>query len=136
MAIDIAKLTHDALIESGCDPSIIAQLDCHSPIELNFKSQSAIKIMLFGNDSNQVQLECRLMEHVQWDLSQVAANLLPVILEPVAWSTTRATSMVMIDGVLKLSATLLEDYLTDGKHFADAIDGFYQRLVQVEQVLL
>jgi hypothetical protein len=133
MTIDIAELTRSALIHSGCDTGIIEQLDSHSPIELNFKSHPAIYIVLASE--NQVRFESRVMADLQWDIAQIAANLLHAIVEPVAWSTSRATALVQIDGVLKLSASISEEYLGDGRFFADAIDGFYKRVVQVQHIL-
>lgn len=133
MHIDLVKLTCDALIELGSDPSLIEELDHHAPIELCFDSIPPIRIEAL--EESGVILYCQLTsQETALDAARVA-DLLTVTAEFAPWVVNRAVTILDVEDTLHMNALVAPSHLCDGKTFSEALQSFYDRVVACNAVL-
>ncbi|CAK8743598.1 hypothetical protein SODG_006734 [Sodalis praecaptivus] len=78
MYVDIAALVREALLDSGCDPSLLGNFDSHSTIALDFNDMPSIYISSSDDD---IWLWSRIAEYQDTILEQCSYNLLKELLE-------------------------------------------------------
>ncbi|AUH51338.1 type III secretion system chaperone SpaK [Chromobacterium sp. ATCC 53434] len=124
-ALDIAQLVRSALQESGCDPSLLGELDGHSTIALDLHDLPSIHV---AADGDEVWLWARLTEHGDEALAQRAPELLNALLDGCGYARGGQLQLARADGALELKALLDPASLADGKRFSEALNGFFDSL--------
>lgn len=122
MYIDLVELVRGALVESGCDESLISDIDAHSTISLDFDDLPSIYINTI--DEN-VWLWSRLIEYNGNILSINATALLEKIMQGCAHAITGQQQLVSNDGYLELRSMVQPDFLESSNRFAEALDEFF-----------
>lgn len=130
--IDIAALLRGALRESGCDESLLNNFDGHSTIELECADMPSI---LISKNNSDIWLWSKIYEENSLVVQQKAADLLSLLMEECAFSTTEQLQLTMFEGHLVLKGIVKPDYLHDSKYFATALETFFERLNQFLDVL-
>lgn len=132
MNIDIISLVKDALAHSGCENKFPQDLDPHAGIHLNFASTPAISI---ENVEDSVVLHCCLAEYAAALCSCPVSAVLETVAERAPWAKNHTVSLLDEGGELYLTAVVAEPHLRDGETFAAAIDGFYERIARLREVI-
>lgn len=130
--IDIATLLRGALRESGCDESLLNNFDGHSTIELECADMPSI---LISKNNNDVWLWAKIYEENSLVVQQKAAELLSLLMEECAFSTTDQLQLTLFESHLVLKGIVKPEYLNDSKNFAIALETFFERLNQFLDVL-
>lgn len=131
---DISSLLTAALLEMGCDPALIAELDAHSDIVLDFHDMPSIHLL---NDGESVRLWAALGErHNYRQLLETSGGRIALELtEPQAYAVGGALMLQIHDETLQATALVHPDYLSDSKVFGEALNAFFARLTAFNQII-
>ncbi|WP_380178181.1 SPI-1 type III secretion system chaperone SpaK [Kalamiella sp. sgz302252] len=122
MYIDLVSLVRDALRESGCDESLISDIDAHSTISLDFEDYPSIFISSIDDG---IWLWSRLCEDNGNILQVYAAPLLEKIMQGCAFSLTGQLQLASNENYLELRGIVQPASLENGARFAEALDEFF-----------
>ena len=122
--LDISQLVEDALLHSGCDKGMIAPLDSHSTIALDFHWSPTIYVSRREVD---IWLWCRLTEYHESNFNFYAADLLKEQMKKQAFLRSDHLNLNENEGHLELSGLIHASYLENGVEFAKALEGFLER---------
>ncbi|TFZ48687.1 SPI-1 type III secretion system chaperone SpaK [Serratia proteamaculans] len=132
--LDISQLTHSALEESGCDPSVIAKLDNHSTIALDLNNLPAIHISV--EDDDDVWLWSLLGENSEELVKVRSTELLQELMQGCHFARSTQFQLATQDSELVLKVLIHPKYLTDGVVFSEALNGFFEQLERFCESLL
>jgi len=130
--IDIAALLREALRESGCDESLLNNFDGHSTIELECTDMPSV---LLSNNDGDIWLWAKLCEESTSLIAQKGGELLALLMEPCAFSTTDQLQLMALEGVIMLKGLVKPEHLYDGAAFAAALEEFFEQLNKFIEVL-
>jgi hypothetical protein len=130
MQIDLPQLVKQGLHHLGCDAGLIAKLDGHSAITLDFDQLPSL--LITWQD-----------EHV-WFWSRVAdysAAVLAHHSHPILQELMRADESILgghpglcvTEGMLELRALVAPAYLESGEQFGEALSLFFERITSLTQ---
>ncbi|MFT4463805.1 MAG: SPI-1 type III secretion system chaperone SpaK [Sodalis sp. (in: enterobacteria)] len=108
MYVDIAALVREALLDSGCDPSLLGNFNSHSTIALDFNDMPSIYISSSDDD---IWLWSRIAEYQDTILEQCSYKLLKELLEGTEYIRGGHFSLAENESYLELKALLLPWYL-------------------------
>lgn len=131
--LDIAQLVRAALEESGCDPSLVGELDSHSTIALDLHELPSIYI---STQDDEVWLWSLIGDHSDAVIAQRGGELLQALMQGCAFARGGQLQLAEQDGSLALKALVHADYLGDGSRFSDALNGFFDALERFSGSLL
>ncbi|WP_440029666.1 SPI-1 type III secretion system chaperone SpaK [Chromobacterium amazonense] len=131
--LDTAQLVRAALDESGCDPSLVGELDSHSTIALELDELPSICI---STQNDEVWLWSLIGDHSDVVIAQRGGELLQALMQGCAFARGGQLQLAEQDGSLALKALVHSDYLGDGRRFSDALNGFFDALVRFSGSLL
>lgn len=132
MYVDIATLVREALLDSGCDPSLLSNFDSHSTIALDFNDLPSIYI---SSQEEDIWLWSRIAEFNENTLAQRAPVLLNELMQGVEFIRGEQFQLSQNEGYLELKALLNPQCLTSGANFAVALSGFFERLERFVEVM-
>ncbi|WP_074011926.1 SPI-1 type III secretion system chaperone SpaK [Candidatus Sodalis sp. SoCistrobi] len=132
MYVDIAALVREALLDSGCDPSLLGSFDSHSTIALDFNDMPSIYISSSDDD---IWLWSRIAEYQDPLLEQCSYGLLKELLEGAEYIRGGHFSLAENENYLELKALLLPWCLENKQNFASALSGFFERLERFTKAL-
>lgn len=132
MYVDIAALVREALLDNGCDPSLLGNFDSHSTIALDFNDMPSVYISSSDDD---IWLWSRIAEYQDTILEQCSYNLLKELLEGAEYIRGRHFSLAENESYLELKALLLPWCLENKQNFASALSGFFERLERFTKAL-
>lgn len=123
--LDIADLVKSALVEVGCDPSLIGTLDGHSTIVLDFHDLPSIYITAMDEG---VWIWSRIVDYHEAVLNNRAANILRELMKPSDYILNGFSSLCEGERELEFKVLVKEHYLSEGRLFAKALNGFFDRV--------
>ncbi|BAE75364.1 Surface presentation of antigens protein SpaK [Sodalis glossinidius str. 'morsitans'] len=132
MYVDIAALVREALLDSGCDPSLLGSFDSHSTIALDFNDMPSIYISSSDDD---IWLWSRIADYQETLIEQCSYKLLKDLLEGAEYIRGGHFSLAENEGYLELKALLQPWCLENKQNFASALSGFFERLERFTKVL-
>ena len=122
MNIDIVSLVRDALVESGCDESLLDDFDAYSTISLDFEKSPSLLISMVDDN---VWIWSKICEAHEIILHHSASTILEKIMGGCQFSMTGQLQLTQNDGYLELRGMVHPDYLESSQRFADALDEFF-----------
>lgn len=122
MNIDIVSLVREALVESGCDESLLDDFDAHSTISLDFEKSPSLLISMVDDN---VWIWSKICEAHETILRHSASTILEKIMGGCRFSMTGQLQLTQNDGYLELRGMVHPDYLESSQRFADALDEFF-----------
>lgn len=129
--IDIAALVRESLRAGGCDASLLNNFDGHSTILLDFDDMPGILVSVVDR---RVVLWSQLCDYNDHVLSQVAAQLLRLLMQPEKYSITGQLQLAIEENITVLKCVLEESCLNETL-FGDALETFYLSLRRYCEVL-
>lgn len=114
----------------GCDPSLIGELDSHSPIELSFDNTPSIYV---NATEDGVWLICQVTQCTEEQVRVRAEQLLMSVLMPRSWVDGEFAMMGWSEDTLLLKARASAEALNEVKIFADAVGDFYDLVGAVSE---
>lgn len=129
---DIAELVQEALLEIGCDPTLLGKIDSHSTIALDFHDRPSIFV---SQKEDEVWLWARLTEHHADAFDQLSPALLKGLMKGYAFIRAEHPSLVVNEGYVELKALIHEGYLNEGARFAEALNGFFECTESFSQII-
>lgn len=123
MNIDIASLVRVALIESGCDESLLGDFDAHSTISLDFENSPSLLISMVDDN---VWIWSKMFEAHETYLHHRAGVILEKVMSGCQFSITGQLQVKQNDGYLELLGMVHPSYLESSARFADALDEFFR----------
>lgn len=120
--IDIAQLVSSAMDCSGCDSSLIGEIDGHSTIALDLYSLPCIYISVTDND---VWIWSQLGADSMIVFKQRAYEICQAVMRGCQFSRGGQLQLSEQDGELTLKMLVHTNYLSDGEKFLNALNGFY-----------
>lgn len=130
--LDIAELLREALRHSGCTDKQLGHFDSHSTIEMHMKDLPAINV---GYVDEEVWVWASVTEIGPQLLRHAAADLLQILLQGCLWSRSGQLHLCDVEGQLELRLLSNEKALSDGEHFAQALDHFVAVLEELCGIL-
>lgn len=121
--MDLAVLVEGALLEMGCDSSLLGKIDSHSTIALDFNGRPSIYVSEKDGD---IWLWSRIFEHHDEAFDQLAPKLLKELMHGYEFIRGEHLALVINDGYFELKALVHSNCLVDGKSFAQALNGFFE----------
>lgn len=131
--LDIAQLVRAALDESGCDPTLIGELDNHSTISLDLNELPSIQISVTDDD---VWLWSVLCDFNGAVIEQRGGRMLTALMDGCSFARGGQLQLAAQDDSLLLKVLVHPDYLTNGRAFAEVLNGFFERLEDFSGSLL
>lgn len=129
MYTDIVSLIRGALLENGCDESILGDFDGHSTISLDFQNYPSLLISL---DDNYVWIWSRLCEASDSIMQYKASAILEKMMEGCHFSITGQLQIFTNEGYIELKGLVHPNFLESSSRFAEALDEFF---IQQEAIL-
>jgi hypothetical protein len=131
---DISTLLTDALVAMGCDKALIANLDAHSDLVLDFHDMPSIHVL---SDNDDVRVWASLGErHGYRQLIEThGAQMLLELTQPQAYAYGGSLALPIQDETLQLTAILRPEYLADSEKFGAALEEFFARVVTFNQIV-
>ncbi|MEN3029784.1 SPI-1 type III secretion system chaperone SpaK [Chromobacterium amazonense] len=130
---DIAQLVRAALEESGCDPSLVGELDSHSTIALDLHELPSIYISILDDE---VWLWSLIGDYSDAVINQRGGELLAALMQGCGFARGGQLQLAVQDGSLALKALVHPDYLSSGNRFSEALNGFFDSLERFSGSLL
>ena len=122
MNIDIVSLVRLALVESGCDESLLGDFDAHSTISLDFENSPSLLISMVDDN---VWIWSKICEAHETILRNNASAILEKIMGGCQFSITEQLQLTENEGYLELRGLVHPGYLESSQRFADALDEFF-----------
>jgi len=132
MTLDLPKLVNEALQSLGCDPALIAELDGHSTITLDFDQ---LPSLLIAQMDEQIWLWSRIAEYSEAVVAHKASEILPELMRSDDSILGGHPSLCEGEGYLELRAILAPNYLESGERFGEALSFFFERLSAMTQLI-
>lgn len=132
MNIDLPSLVNQALLALGCDPALIADLDGHSTITLDFDQMPSL---LIARMDDQVWLWSRVAEYSEPVLAHKASDILLELMRSDDSLLGGHPSLCEGDGYLELRAILAPAALESGERFGEALSLFFERLSNMTKLI-
>jgi hypothetical protein len=131
---DISTLLTDALLAMGCDKALIANLDAHSDLVLDFHDMPSIHVL---SENNDVRIWASLGERHGYRqlIESHSAQMLLELAQPQDYAYGGSLALPIQDETLQLSAIVRPDYLTDSEKFGEALEAFFARVVTFNQIV-
>lgn len=131
---DMSTLLTAALTEMGCDPALIADLDAHSDIVLDFHDMPSIHLL---NDGESVRIWAALGERHGYRqlLESRGAQIALLLTEPQPYAFGGGLMLQIHDETLQITALLHPDYLADSQTFGEALNTFFEGLMAFDQAI-
>lgn len=133
--MDVSKISDtlkQALEIMGCDPSLIADIDHHSTIELSFGEKPSI---MFSAVNGVVVLWSAVTKYDHHALLNAASQLIESLVATCDWSMTGQLQLVEDDGSFVLRVFLSENTIEQGELLADVLNQFYDSVEAFSQAL-
>ncbi|RDT41394.1 hypothetical protein [Citrobacter freundii] len=133
--MDVSKISDtlkQALEIMGCDPSLIADIDHHSTIELSFGEKPSI---MFSAVNGVVVLWSAVAKYDHYALLNAASQLIESLVATCDWSMTGQLQLVEDDGSFVLRVFLSENTIEQGELLADVLNQFYDSVEAFSQAL-
>ena len=133
--MDVSKISDtlkQALEIIGCDPSLIADIDHHSTIELSFGEKPSI---MFSTVNGVVVLWSAVAKYDHHALLNAASQLIESLVATCDWSMTGQLQLVEDDGSFVLRVFLSENAIEQGELLADVLNHFYDSVEAFSQAL-
>ena len=133
--MDVSKISDtlkQALEIMGCDPSLIADIDHHSTIELSFGEKPSI---MFSTVNGVVVLWSAVAKYDHHALLNAASQLIESLVATCDWSMTGQLQLVEDDGSFVLRVFLSENAIEQGELLADVLNHFYDSVEAFIQAL-
>ncbi|QJU42324.1 SPI-1 type III secretion system chaperone SpaK [Serratia marcescens] len=122
MNVDIKSLVSDALLEQGCDESLLNDFDGHSTIALEFTERPDL---LISEQDDGVWLWSRIAEDNQSVLGQRGGELLFALMEGCTFTPGGQLQLTIDDGYIFLRGLVKDEYLKNGQQFSAALEEFF-----------
>ncbi|WP_067700227.1 hypothetical protein [Erwinia sp. ErVv1] len=122
MYTDIVSLIRGALLENGCDESLLGDFDSHSTISLDFEKHPS---MFISVDDNYVWIWSRLCEVSDSIMQYKASALLEKMIEGCQFSITGQLHISLNEGYIELKGMVHPNFLENSSRFAEALDEFF-----------
>lgn len=122
MYIDVATLVREALVESGCDESIMGDFDGHSTISLDFDEYPSLLISAIDE---RIWLWSRICEDSGNILQYKGVDILDKILKGCSFSMTGQLQISTNDDFIELRGLVHPSYLESSTRLAEAMDEFF-----------
>lgn len=132
MYVDIATLVRDALLDSGCDPSLLGNFDSHSTIALDFNELPSIYI---STNEDEVWLWSRVAELNENVVEHCAFELLKQLMIADDFVRGGHLSLAENENHLELKALLSPHCVENKENFGAALSQFFERLDGVVKVI-
>lgn len=122
MNVDIKHLVREALLEQGCEESMLDEFDGHSTIALEFKERPAL---LISELDGSIWLWSRIAEDINSVLSQRASELLFALMEGCSFTPDGQLQLATDEGYVLLRGLVSENYLQNSQQFSVALEEFF-----------
>lgn len=131
---DISTLLTAALVEMGCDPGLIAELDARSDIVLDFHDMPSIHLL---HDGETVRLWAALGERHNYQqlLESHGAQIALHLTEPQRYAHGGGLMLQIHDETLQITTLLHPDYLADSKILGEALNEFFECLMAFDRII-
>ncbi|MFP7609861.1 InvB/SpaK family type III secretion system chaperone [Serratia quinivorans] len=124
MHIDLGDVVRSALLELGCEESMLSDFDGHSTIMLDFNDRPALFI---STEENNVWLWSRIAEENSSLLALRGGELLPALMEGYGFSVCGQLQLTFSEGYLLLRAMIAPAVLQDTEQFSVALEEFFNQ---------
>lgn len=121
--MDLAALVESALLEMGCDSSLLGKIDSHSTIALDFNGRPSIYV---SEKEGDIWLWSKIYEYHDEAFDQLAPKLLKELMQGYEFIRGEHPALVTNEGYFELKALVHTHCLVDGKNFAQALNGFFE----------
>jgi hypothetical protein len=132
MLIDLPVLVNDALLSLGCDPKLIAELDGHSTITLDFEQ---LPSLLIAPVDEQIWLWSRVAEYSEPVIAHKSADILSQLMQSDDSILGGHPNLCEGEGYLEMRAMVAPAYLENGQRFGEALSLFFDRLSNMTQLI-
>ena len=131
--INIVLLVKDALVHLGCDPNVVGNIDDHSTISFDFDQNNSIYL---SAEAHHVWLWSRIAEFNEQVVAMRGGDMLSHLMEPHVFLQTGHPALIVGEGYFEYKGLVHEDYLNDAPSFAAALQGFFDSMRTMTEIVL
>ncbi|AKG70908.1 hypothetical protein WN53_18250 [Serratia fonticola] len=122
MNVDIDVLVREALLEKGCDESMLSNFDGHTTIALEFTQRPSLLISTLDDN---VWIWSRIAEDNNAVLTQRASELLFALMEGCEFTPSGQLQLSVDEGYILLRGLVSPAFLESSQQFSAAMEEFF-----------
>ena len=128
----LADLVKEALLQTGCNPELIQQLDSHATVQIDLNEAPSIYI---GNLNDHVVIWSDLCEFHQSIVRHCADALLEELMTGFQYGRNQQLVLRESEGQLQIYSDLIEESLSDPIVMAKAINEFFECQTRIVEII-
>ncbi|PRC93859.1 hypothetical protein [Solimicrobium silvestre] len=129
---DLGELVKRALVRSGCEPSLIRQLDHHATIQIDLIDAPALYV---GRMGEQVVIWSDLCEFYDGILRRNSDALLHELMSGFPYSRNQQLVLRESDGQLQVYADVASECLDDVAAMSEALNAFFESQTRLLEII-
>lgn len=128
----LAELVKDALLETGCDPALIQQLDQHATVQIELNDSPSLYI---GKTEERVVIWSDLCDFHESIVRHSSEPLLQEIMRGFPYGLNQQIVLRESEGRLQLYSNISEEFLENGQRMSEAINAFFERQTRFLEII-
>ena len=130
--ISLSELVKDALLLTGCDPSLIQQLDQHATVQIELTDSPPLYI---GKVEERVVIWSDLCEFHEGIVRHYSEQLLQEVMRGFPYGQNQQIVLRESEGQLQVYSDFSDNCLQDTAVMAEAINAFFERQTQFIEII-
>ncbi|MBB3211524.1 hypothetical protein FHW67_000772 [Herbaspirillum sp. Sphag1AN] len=128
----LAELVKDALLETGCDPSLIQKLDQHATVQIELNDSPSLYI---GKTDERVVIWSDLCDFHESIVRHSSEPLLQEIMLGFPYGLNQQIVLRESEGRLQLYSNISEEFLENAQRMSEAINAFFERQTRFLEII-
>jgi len=128
----LAELVKDALLETGCDPSLIQKLDQHATVQIELNDSPSLYI---GKTDERVVIWSDLCDFHESIVRHSSESLLQEIMLGFPYGLNQQIVLRESEGRLQLYSNISEEFLENAQRMSEAINAFFERQTRFLEII-
>lgn len=128
----LAELVKDALLETGCDPSLIQKLDQHATVQIELNDSPSLYI---GKTEERVVIWSDLCDFHESIVRHSSEPLLQEIMLGFPYGLNQQIVLRESEGRLQLYSNISEEFLENAQRMSEAINAFFERQTRFLEII-
>ena len=130
--LNLAKLVKEALLKTGCEPSLIQPLDEHATVQIELSDSPPLYI---GKVDDRVVIWSNLCDFHDSLMTHCSKLFLDEIMEGFSYGKNGQIILRQSEGQLQLYSDFSEECLQDPVVMSEAINAFFERQTRFLEII-
>lgn len=121
---NLGEFVRKALLHTGCDPTLITDLDSHATVQIELMDNPTIYV---GTTDDFIVIWSDLCDYYESIIRQYAFPLLKEVMSGFRYSRVNQSVLRESEGKLQMYIDVAERYVEQPEAMATAINGFFEK---------